>query len=362
MSDVETSVSAGEEVIAPSATVTPVSETPAAPQEGAVGKPPPSIDDDLKSVWRKANPQRGDNGRFAAERADAAAPAEENTDQAQSEATEPADAPAIPMPRSWSADATEVWSKVPRAAQEMFVKRDTEANTKISQQGQQLKTYEPVSKLLEQAGEVGTKYGMQGHEVVAEMIRANAYLERDPLSAIRDLADAYEVDLRQLGVTGQAAPESALQAQVHALQQRLRGFEHNQDALAQRESETRTASLQVQVEDFAKDKADFAELEKVIHRQILALKADPETAGMSPLDMLKQAYEEARWASPATRDRVLKESKEKEEKARLEEAKKRAADAKKSQPFMVKSSVANTSVPKTMDDTLTEIARARYRR
>jgi len=307
----------------------------------------PSVDDDLRAIYAKNNPDRSPDGRFASK-----------SDQSPTEKTPEQSPTAIPVPQSWSADVKAKWDVLPSDVKAFVAKREQEAHEHISRQGQQLKAYEPFQRVLEQSRPTFDKYGMSVEEGISQVLRANDYLERDARSAIRDLAEAYGVDLRALaGLQGspQNATEHALRAEIADLRRWQSEVSQRMSSQERQEFERRQGAIQTQIADFAKDKTDFADLEDEIEHEIIVLKQ--KSPDLPITEVLAKAYDRARWANPEARAKVLEAEKKAEEAKRLEEAKKRSSDAKRSAPLNVKSSTANSSAPRSMEDTMREVYR-----
>ncbi len=347
---------ADEELVsaeAPAEITTPVETSDAAPETAAetdTGQTAEdSWDEDLQSIFDKHSREREPDGRFAKTKTD-----QSPTEQAGEQSAE---ASAIPVPQSWSADVKAKWESLPSDVKAYVAKREQEAHAQITRQGQQIASVEPVMRVVEQGKATFDKYGVPVEEGVAQLLQANEYLERDPASAIRDLAKSYGVDLRAL-VGLQAGNVSQPVQQLH---DRISQLERQNNELSNRvltreraEFDRHAATVESQIADFAKDKPDFEELQDDITDHIVMLRhKNPE---MAPADILKTAYDRARWANPDARQKAL----EAEQAKRLEEAKKRSNDVKRSAPLNVKGSVANSSAQKSMDDDLAEIARRHY--
>ncbi len=313
-----------------------------------------SIDDTLRAIYEKNNPQRGSDGRFAKSVQDQS-PTEGAEKQAQ-------DASAIPVPQSWSADVKAKWDTLPSDVKAYVAKREQEAHEYISRQGQQIKAYEPAISVLEQGRQTFDKYGMQPEEGVAQLLRANEYLERDAPSAIRDLARAYGVDLRTLAGlqpgNGASPDTNALLNRIAQLEGHLNETSNRVSHREQQEQQRAVATVETQIADFAKDKPDFQELESDIEREIFVIKqASPD---LPPSKILETAYDRARWANPTSRQKAIEAETKAAEAKRLEEAKKRSTDAKRVSPLNVRASHANASAPRSIDDDLREIANRHY--
>lgn len=308
-----------------------------------------ALDDELRAVYAKTNRERAADGRFAAKDSDQS-PTAKNGEPSPT-------ATAIPVPKSWSAEVSQIWETLPPKAQEFLAKRDQESNDKIYQQGRELKAYEPFGKILEQARPVFEKYGMSEGDGFAQLLRANEYLETDARSAIRDLARAYGVEdvLAGRSATPQNAVEASLRAELAELRRQQGEISHRVTARERSEYERQEATIQTQIAEFAKDKPDFDTLEEDIHDQIVMLKQ--KEPGLPPTEILNKAYDRARWANPEARAKVLEEQEKAKEAKRLEEAKKRSQDAKRIAPLNVKGSTANSSAARSWDDDLRDAYR-----
>lgn len=352
------------------AEATSTSESTAAPETAAPasGEPegapstPKDPDAELKAIWKKNNPERDEDGKFTSS---------DVPDGEQSTESAPAKEAKVPsqehkMPQSWSAEVTELWNKAPPELKAQIAKREAQAHETITRQGQQLKAHEPIARLVNENRQTFEKYGVDPSVGINQLLAANEYLERDPVSAIRDLAQAYGVDLR--AYTGQpqgrptnVSPETAaLQAEIQRLNQQLQTTDHRLNHRDQLDAERHIQSIEDQVAKFASDKPDFEELVDDVEEQILAIKS--KNPNLPHNEVLQKAYERARRVNPTVAARLEAEAKKAEEAKRLAEAKKRASEAKRAAPLSVASSPSNSTNPRSMDDTLREVAKKAYRK
>ena len=311
--------------------------------------PEPTMEEGMRAVWDKLHPARDETGKFAAknptEQAADAPPVNETADQTAEKPIEQAP-PAIDAPLSWSAEQKAKWASVPPDLQTYISQRDKESHDAITRAGQQIKAFEPISKVIEQFGETFQRNGLQPHDGIARMMAVHEMLEQNPRSAIEQIAKAYNVDLQ--GQSDQAAtPESAqiaeLKAEIakissHLTAQQRSALKVEQDALAR------------EIADFAKDKPHFEAVRSIMAG--LMQTSDNMT--------LADAYERATYADPTIRQSILADQQKANEAKAKEEAAKRVAAAKKAAGVNVKSSPGVAAAAKTMDDELREIARKRY--
>lgn len=337
---------------APAADTTPVETTDAAPDTAAETTDADSAEDawdaDLRGIFEKNSRERDATGRFAKPNSDQSPTAENG---------EPAEAPAIPVPQSWSADAKAKWASLPPDLKTYLSKRDQEVHEHISQQGRQIASLEPLQRAAELGKQTFEKYGVPVEEGISQLLQANEYLERDAPSAIRDLAKAYGVDLRAL--TGNQPgnvpqPVQQLHDRIAQLERQLNETSNRVTTREKAEYDRQTATVESQIAEFAKDKDDFEALQDEILDHIVILKQKNPDAPHS--EIIAKAYDKARWANPDSRAKAL----EAEEAKRLKAAKERSNDAKRVAPLNVRTSTANSRSPKSLDDDLEAIAKRVY--
>ncbi len=323
---------------------------PSTPEDD--GKPDEAaVEKTMSDIYRKMNPERDEfTGRFTGK-----------NDQAPTTEEKPAaETAVIPVPSSWSADVSAKWATLSPDVQTYIAQREKEASDRITQQGQLLSAVEPI---FEQAQQNGQRVGMHEGDYLQNLINADQMLLHDPANAIQEIANAYGVNLwemfgQQQQSDGQEAPPivQQLYQKIDQLESALRQTSQQVNEREQRETAQAFASIEDQIAKFAEGKTDFNELADEITAQIAALKvSNPQ---QSPQERLAKAYENARWATPAARERMLAEQRQAEEKKRMEEAKKRTEDARRSNSINVRSQTANGKSPVSIDETLSAVYRA----
>ena len=363
----------------------PVSESPSAPAtpEAAPSTPSPverreaaesAMNADLMKVWEKNNPLRSDDGKFASRNPEApAAEAAEatgdtNTEGQTSEAvqSEQASKPAIEPPASWSREVREKWATLPPDVQEYVARRESESHSQISRLGQTAKAAEPLLSVIEQNRELFARRNVQPDQGVAALLNAQRKLDENPVAAIGWLAQQYGVDLG-IFANPNADPASqqnpvvlGLQHELANLKRELAETRGTVQSRIEAEQQAQLSSYQSTVEQFLDGKgltdSDESELVVIVNAE---KQLNP---GKTPEQLLKDAYEIFQYRNPERRAKVL-EAQLAEQKAReAKEAEKKATEAKKLQSMNVRSTPAGSSSAKTMDDTLSEIARRAYAR
>ncbi len=344
----------------------------AAPVSAPVVEEVSGIEQTMSEVYDKLNPAREGNGQFKATAEPVEAePAEEPV--AEIEVTEPVAEPepakpAIQRPQSWSSDVDELWSKLPPEAQELIAKREGEAHKRITEQGEAVKTLEPIKPFLEPLQRASARMGLPPGEGLKLLLAADDYLARDPVSAIQWLAQQSGVDLSRLGGTAQStdAPESpqvaALQQEIMSLKRMLSDTSSRIHTREQQELQTQQQSLNTLVDDFAKGKDYWPEIEGEVAKQIHAIKLD--NPGLSPKDILEQAHERALKLNDEVRNKLNEAKRKSEEAKKAAEAKRKADEAKRMASLNVRSvegkspKPARRSMEEEMADVYDRVARA----
>lgn len=335
----------------------PVGATPE-PVTQAVTEAPnweEAADAEMAAIFRKNNPERADDGKFASREPKAET---ELTDQAPVEKVEQPVA-AINAPQSWSAEMKEVFPTLPPAAQEFIAKRESEAQAKITQQGQELSSFEPIKSVIEQHKDIFERNGLDYGDGLGRMLHAERLLEQNPVAAIGMIAQAYGVDLRQFN--GQQQPQdsatSALHQRIAQLESQLNDTSSRIQQRERAEAETQAKSAQTLIEKFSQDKPDWADLENDVLVELTGINAAIENGlmqAMPPDQKIQKAYDRAQRNNPEAWTRKQETDRKAEEAKKLAEAHKRAEEAKRSKVVNITSSPATGKQVSSMDDTLRE--------
>lgn len=304
-----------------------------------------SLYDELSAVYdeatREKGPDRASDGKFAKRNhvADALAPKAEEpaateTDQSPEAGTiEPA-TPTIDPPLSWSAEMKAKWASLPPDAQEYISQRDKEANDAIKRLGQQAKTYEPLTKVLEQHQDLFASKGLTPDDGINRLLTVQRALETDPHATIQRLAQMYGVTLP----TGEPGSEntqvSFLQNRIAQLEGQIRETREKVVSREQKEIEVQRQTVASAVDEFAKSKPDYDILEPYIEKAVRLIRQD--NPNLPAKEVLEKAYEEAVWLHPDTRAKRVAD----EAKKRAEEDAKKAAEASKVAKLNVKTSAS----------------------
>jgi hypothetical protein len=152
-------------------------------------------------------------------------------------------------PANWPSHIREKhWQAFDPEVQAFLSDRDLETQRKFTEHGNRLKELEPYERLAAQHGALLSKYNLQPHQAFEYLLNAHAALESNPMGALLQLAQSYQIDLASV-FGGEGSP---LHGELSALKEKFGGAEK---ALAER-----TAEL-------TKLKAENAELKQQIEQR-----------------------------------------------------------------------------------------------
>lgn len=333
-----------------------VADTPAANEAVASEAPVntfDAIEKTMSAAYDKINPPRSEEGQFASKdktEASADAPDKPITDQTQTtEAVEPAK-PAIEAPVSWSAEMKAKWASLSPEAQTYVAQREGEAHKRISELGTQVKAYEPIRAVIEQYGETFRRNGLQPHDGIARMMAVHNMLEQDAPTAIKQIAEAYGVDLSNgaADTQGNEGPEvRSLKAEIQNLKRQVGETVSKVTARERSDFEREQAELASTIEKFSKDPArpHFEAVRKVM--------AGLMTSGAA--ETMEDAYDMAVHANKSIRETLDADKRKADQEKQAEEAKKKADAAKKAASLNVRSSNASPAKKGSWEQTMREV-------
>ena len=303
------------------------------------GKEPPDAAADIGA--KPDIPKDGGDG--------AAAKTEESKDQTQTDVkVEPAQ-PAIDAPLSWSADMKAKWATLPPDVRAYAAQRESDAHKRISEMGQQVKSYESFAKHIEPIRQFAARMGVTEDRLVGDFVQAQHALLTEPRQAIAWLAKTYGVDLPSATAENPgdetASYIRSLEARVDRAERLAADVHSRTTAREQAENARDQASLAETIQAFAKDKPHF---EKVrLHMGLLM-----QSGAAATMD---EAYDMAIHAVPEIRQSILADQRKAEDEKRAKETAEKAKDAKRVASLNVKSTGASPAKKGTWEQTLREV-------
>ena len=171
-------------------------------------------------------------------------------------------------------------------------------------------------------------------------------------AAVREsLVQAQAPDAKFAGAPPPDPVVAQLVADVRAFAGKVQAQQGTIQAQRQAERDALAAEFQREIDIFRGDKPHFDEVRSIMSVLMLG--------GLAA--NLAEAYDMATNANQSTRERIRQAQRTEEEWKRRAEAEAKAEQARKAATVNVRSSAPGAQLPKTVDDSLQEIARRRYR-
>lgn len=270
--------------------------------------------------------------------------AEEATDEAAEEAEQPAEVEALKAPDNWPAADKEMFSKMPKEAQEWALRRDKEMTADYTRKTTELadfrKAYEPVQQLFAPYMEQLRQSGQSPAQVIQGWASVDKALTEKPVETLQWLAQQYNVDLG-----AQQQSDEFIDPKVQSLEQQIRTLQSHITQREQYESQQRLGTVQQQLQAFAEEKSEAGELahpyfDDVVDDMVRLAHVERQ-AGRNP--EVKTLYETAIWANPGVREKVLAAQQSAAAKKAEAEAKAKAAQARRAAKSVSSSGGASPS-------------------
>ena len=256
---------------------------------------------------------RDEKGRFAS-----SSQTTQVSDQAPqveaSEAHEP-----IAPPYSWSADNKELFGKLPREIQDYLSKREQERESFVGRKAQEVSAvrekYAPVERIVTQYGDTFKRANIDPYQGLESLVLAQQYLDKDPLGALRLMAQSYGLDLSQLA-NGTAQTETAqpqAYPQMHYLTNELDTIRGKLAAIEQDKVAQQQRAAVSEVESFANEMDSSGKLVRPfmadVHEQMMdeVRLIRSRNSELPARQILQQAYETSCWKNPHVRSRLIEQ-------------------------------------------------------
>lgn len=246
----------------------------------------------------------------------------------------------VEPPKSWSADAITEWSKLSPAVQQAVLKRESEMNEGGQRWSEEKRRYEET---LAPVREVAQRNGVDERTGLQRLLAANDYLERDPVSAIQWLANAYGVNLGNIEQTHDRPQVDPVLSQLH---NRLSSIENT---FHQSEAEKTQSAIDAFAN--APGHEHFADV-KVFMGHLLSTGQATD---------MQDAYDKATWATPSVREKLIAAQTADQQAQRAAKEREAAEKARRGAISVNGSpSLGATPAPKRDYETVEDAVRAAY--
>lgn len=299
------------------------------------------VQDDLGSA-------RDDHGRFTGKQEDTdktSQPADKAQEQAQTQTQTQANdqeqtGPAVTPPATWSAPAKALFASLPEVARKEIAKREQDYARGIQQYAEAAKGYQSMMREIQPYEAMLRSEGSNPERAIASLFKT-AYILRTASpqqkgELIMQVAKQYGADLTTY--FGQDEPQpgqqdlSQVQQMVHQLVspvlQKVQSWEQSQMTAQQRQEQQMEQEVSGQIEAFQNATNEDGSPKHLYYENVRGLMSAYFAAGQAKT--LEQAYDMACWATPEVRAALQADMQRSADAQRLEEAKQKAAEAKKS--------------------------------
>lgn len=257
---------------------------------------------------------RDERGRFASSSSQTTQVSDQAPQVEASEASKP-----IAPPYSWSAENKELFSKLPREMQDYLSKREQERESFVGRKAQEVSAvrekYAPVERIVTQYGDTFKRANIDPYQGIESLVLAQQYLDKDPVGALRLMAQSYGLDLSQLANGTEQTETAQPQAypQMHYLTNELDNIRGKLAAIEQEKMAQHQRAAVSEVESFANEMDSSGKLVRPfmadVHEQMmdevrLIRSRQPE---LPARQILQQAYETSCWKNPHVRGRLIEQ-------------------------------------------------------
>lgn len=203
---------------------------------------------------------------------------------------------------NWYKDEYGPWDTLPENFRNALRDQERAAAQGIEKHATTAKAWEPVAKLLEPyAAEINAQYG-NTQEYLTQLHKADVFMRQDPVAALNWLAQTYLGAGWDIQALADWQAQQGYQPQkIDPVKQELEQLRRQVEQLSQLPAKQQQETAQQQIAAFSKDKPDF----DAVRPYMAAI------AKQNPGASLDELYQEALWANPQTRERLLKEQEDK---------------------------------------------------
>jgi hypothetical protein len=249
----------------------------------------------------------------------------------------------LAAPEHWDAKHKEAFNSWPKDVQEQYMERHKAMEGLMTQKTQEAAAirndfgdfydrFAPMKGNLQQMGISPSQY-------MTSLVNADMMLAQDPISGLQHIAQQYGIDLSQFENPDYEAPQQ--NQELESLKRELAQIRQSTQLRDQQAAQEKQQTILSRIQDFASEKDETGSpahphFEDVINDMVALAQAE-RAMGREP-DLVK-LYDQAVWANPQTREKVLSSQKEAEERRRQADARKKAKDAQKASRSVRGSSV-----------------------
>lgn len=288
----------------------------------------------------KADKNAGEDKNAGADKEDAQKQEQKNDDSAEKH-----DKSSIKPPAAWTVAAKALFRELPEAARKEILKRETDYAKGIQQHAEAAKGYDRLMNEIRPYDAMIRSVNSTPEGMIRDLLKTSYMLRtgtpQERGSLIMQLVQSFGADISPfLGNTGYNNDEAdsnqqvqqQIQQQVNQLVspyvERMKAFEQQQTSMLGQQENQALNETKSQIEAFQNATAEDGSPKHMYFENVRNTMATMIRNGDA--QNLEQAYEMACWANPEVRAALIASQQKAAEAQRLEEAKRKAKDAKKS--------------------------------
>lgn len=305
----------------------------------ATEQPAPSIAESLESAFTLL--ENNDESTDAVQ-------GEEETGRGTEEVAEPE---TLAAPEHWPEADRELFNGTPKEAQEFMLRRHKEMEGDYTRKSQE------VAEIRKDLGDFYTEFtphkarlpqGVSAGDYLRNLVNADLLLSQNPQEGLQRVAKMYGINL------GGEQEQEGTDPQVQALKEELGGLRGQIEQQHAAEAQDRHNKMVQKIQTFGEEKTEAGELAHPFLEDVVSdmatLAAAARMQGQEP--ELKELYERAVWANPQVREKHLTSQRQAEDKKAKDEARAKAAAAKKAGRSLEGTSVSESTPPAGLRETL----------
>lgn len=206
----------------------------------------------------------------------------------------------------WYKDEYGPWEKLSPDLRQKIQDRETESAQAVTKYSTAAKAWEPVNELLKPHLQELQAAGVQPQQYVANLINADKFLRGDPVQGINWLVQQYLGAGWDIPALADWMYQQGVEAKkVDPVQQKLTALEQELHSLKAAPQQQYRANTERIVSEWSKDKPHWSDLQATVYGLIQADPSVRDRFQANPQATLDQLYEQAQWAHPQLRERIL---------------------------------------------------------
>jgi len=206
----------------------------------------------------------------------------------------------------WYKDEYGAWEKLPEQFRKTLQDRETESAQAITKHSTAAKAWEPINEAIKPFETQLRASGQSPQQFVGGLINIYQQLQTNPVDALNWLAQQTLGNGWDIPALADWMYQQGVEAKrVDPVQQKLTALEQKLAAMEQAPQQQYRANTERIVSEWSKDKPHWADLQQTVYGLIQADPSVRDRFQANPQATLDQLYEQAQWAHPQLRERIL---------------------------------------------------------